>query len=144
MKKFPSGIIPILVVLACVVVTLCQQFYSYGYTAGSKAAFSSGYSEGYEEGRSDGYSESLAEDYLRNEYFMEGYQEGLFQCQVKLDSAVMYASENSELHPEEAYWTIYSYTSGEPIDGEIPTRQEYSQAVHCLLMFFEYFYEKKF
>lgn len=144
MKKFPSGIIPILVVLACVVVTLCQQFYSYGYTAGSKAAFSSGYSEGYEEGRSDGYSESLAEDYLRNEYFMEGYQEGLYECQAKLDSAVMYARENSELHPEEAYWTIYSYTSEEPIDGEIPTRQEYSQAVHCLLMFFEYFYENQF
>ena len=92
-----------------------------------------GYDEGYDKGYENGYDEG----------FHYGYDEGFNEIEDIIDDAEFAANC---FHPEEAvciiemYQTKVSYYS----DGSLPTKEEYLEAIDCLVSFYEYFYNEDY
>ena len=108
------------------------------------------YDDGFEDGYDDGYSDAVLKmekkfSYWYDEGYWEGSREGWIDYLEKPgryleEEAVHYAREYSQWHPEEAMAIIQSYQNKEPLDGAIPTYEEYIDAIESLLRFYEYFY----
>ena len=112
------------------------------------------YDDGYEDGYDEGYFYAMIkfEDYYDRGYengYDEGYWEGSQNGWIDHieepgryleEEAVHYARQYSEWHPEEAMTIIHSYQSREPIDGTLPSYEEYLEAIESLYRFYEYFY----
>lgn len=108
--------------------------------------------ETYEDGYRDGYSDAEFEmGYLAEEEFQAGYDigydVGYYEAEKEYsyygwleDEAIHYARKYSEWSPEEAMWVIESYQSKKPIDGTLPSYEEYLDAIESLYRFYEYFY----
>lgn len=127
MKQFLS----LILLLSCLFVfTGCNSKKQY------EKGWHTGYDAGVEYGAGQGYHDGYGEGYP------EGYDAGFSDA---IHEAEDYASKNSAWHPEEALAIVDAYSKKEPLlDGRVPSKTEYQEAVETLRLFYEYFYGMHF
>ena len=90
------------------------------------------YEKGYEAGYNDAPSYEVG--------FEDGFREGHVDISIIRSSAEHYAREHSGWNPEEALWIIDEYRAGDSPSEELPTKEEYEEAITSLYRFYMYFY----
>ena len=138
MKKNITTLIMLMVIIFSFTSCYYQENYKEDYYDIYNNGYNEGYDDGYDIGREDGYYDGVEDGWQDNIDEIGWWFEG---------NAIRYARERSSggWVPEEAWGIIEAYQNNEPLyDNEIPSEQEYHEAVDSLICFYEYFYGKHY
>lgn len=112
--------------------------YDTGY-ADAQAELLSEFSDDYAEAYESGYDDGLSVGYDRGAE--EGWQDNFAQVELAVqEQAESYARDQNDLDCEQAMWFVDAYLDQEPLDGALPTREEFETGVSSLLDFYDFFY----